>query len=119
MLFVASALAGGLFGDTRSRSGDASNAAVFALGRRVTGLLINTYATRMAAVFTLSTATINLRNEALPRWLALSGFGVGLVLRISIGLTPWVELLFPAWILLVSIDVLRTGLRTPPLGANP
>jgi hypothetical protein len=33
------------------------------------------------------------------------------VLPVSVGLTPWVELLFPAWILLLSIDILRTGLR--------
>jgi hypothetical protein len=30
-----------------------------------------------------------------------------------VGLTPWVELLFPAWILLLSIDIMRTGLRSP------
>jgi hypothetical protein len=29
-----------------------------------------------------------------------------------VGLTPWIELLFPAWILLLSIDILRTGLRS-------
>ena len=29
------------------------------------------------------------------------------------GLTPWVDLLFPAWILLLSIDIMRTGLRSP------
>jgi hypothetical protein len=32
-------------------------------------------------------------------------------LLVSVGLTPWVELLFPAWILLLSIEILRTGLR--------
>jgi len=30
-----------------------------------------------------------------------------------VGLTPWVDLLFPAWILLLSIDIMRTGLRSP------
>ena len=30
------------------------------------------------------------------------------------GLTPWVDLLFPAWILLLSIDIMRTGLRGSP-----
>jgi hypothetical protein len=39
------------------------------------------------------------------------GFAVAAVLLVSVGLTPWVELLFPAWILLLSIDILRTGLR--------
>jgi len=72
---------------------------------------------RMAAVFTLSTATIILRTEALSRWLSFVGFGVGLVLLISFGLTPWYELLFPGWILLLSIEILRTGLKEPALAA--
>jgi hypothetical protein len=33
------------------------------------------------------------------------------VLLVSVGLSPWVDLLFPAWILLLSIDIMRTGLR--------
>jgi hypothetical protein len=37
---------------------------------------------------------------------------VAAVLLVSVGLTPWVELLFPAWILLLSINILRTGLRS-------
>jgi len=32
----------------------------------------------------------------------------------QLGLTVWVELLFPAWILLLSVDILRTGLRQSP-----
>jgi hypothetical protein len=34
------------------------------------------------------------------------------------GLTVWIELLFPAWILLLSIDILRTGLRQSPGAAE-
>jgi hypothetical protein len=42
------------------------------------------------------------------------GFAVAVVLLVSVGLTVWVELLFPAWILLLSVDILRTGLRQSP-----
>jgi len=38
-------------------------------------------------------------------------FAAAAVLLVSVGLGPWVDLLFPAWILLLSIDILRTGLR--------
>lgn len=113
MLFAASAEAGGLINDSALRDGSSAGSAVLHLGRQVTGLLLNTYAMRMAAVFTLSTATIILRTEALPRWLSYIGFGVGLVLLVSFGLTPWYELLFPGWILLLSIEILRTGLKEP------
>jgi hypothetical protein len=114
MLFVAAAFAGGLIADVALRSGAASGPGMLAVGRQVTGLLLHVYAMRMAAVFTMSTATITLRTEVVPRWIGMLGFAVALVLLVSVGLTPWVELLFPAWILLLSIDILRTGLRGSP-----
>jgi hypothetical protein len=84
----------------------------------VTRLLLHVYAMRMAAVFTISTATITLRTQVVPRWIGLLGFAVAVVLLISVGLTAWVELLFPAWILLLSVDILRTGLRQSPGAAE-
>jgi hypothetical protein len=66
---------------------------------------------RMAAVFTISTATITLRTKVIPRWIGVAGFAVAAVLLVSVGLTTWVDLLVPAWILLLSIDIMRTGLR--------
>ena len=80
---------------------------------------------RMAAVFTISTATITLRTQVVPRRIGLPGFAVAVVVLISVGLTAWAELLFPAWILLLSVDILRTGLRQSPgaaglpIGARP
>ncbi len=111
MLFAAAAFAGGLIADVAARSAAAPNPATLAVGRQVTGLLLHVYAMRMTAVFTMSTATITLRTRVIPRWIGLTGFAVAVVLLVSVGLTPWVELLFPAWILLLSIDILRTGLR--------
>jgi hypothetical protein len=72
----------------------------------------------MAAVFTMSTATIMLRTRAAPRWIAFGGIAVAVVLLVSVGLTLWVELLFPAWILLLSADILRNGLRRSPAAAG-
>ena len=119
MIFAAAAFAGGLVADATLRSGAAPNPAVLAVGRQVTGLFLHVYAMRMAAVFTMSTATITLRTRVIPRWIGLAGFAVAILLLVSVGLTPWVELLFPAWILLLSIDILRTGLRGPASTAGP
>ena len=115
MLFVAAALADDLITDVAS--GSSAAPATLAIGRQVTGLL-RVYATRMAAVFTLSTSIITFRTAVFPRRIALLNFPVAVVLLISVGLTPWVELLFPAWVLLLSIDILWTGLREPrsPVG---
>lgn len=109
MLFAAAAVAGALIADESLRSGAAPGSTILALGRRVVGLLLQDYAMRMAAVFTMSTATIALRTRVASRWVGLLGVVVALVLLVSVGLTPWVELLFPAWVLLLSVDILRSG----------
>ena len=76
--------------------------------------LLRVYGMRMAAVFTMSAATITLRTKVIAPWIGFTGIAVAIVLLVSIGLTPWVALLFPAWILVLSMDILLTGLRQPP-----
>ncbi len=111
MLFVGAAFAGGLIAEaTAGRAAPGPD--TLAVGRQVTRLLLHVYAMRMAAVFTMSTATITLRTQVIPRWIGLLGIAVAVVLLVSVGLTLWVELLFPAWILLLSLHILRTGFRS-------
>src|SRR5215470_9955810 len=110
MLFVGAAVGGGLIATGAARPA-VPGPDTLALSRQVTRLVLYVYALRMAAVFTASTATITLRTKVIPRWIGVAGFAV--VLLVSVGLTPWVELLFPAWILLLSIDIIRAGLRSP------
>jgi hypothetical protein len=112
MLFVGAAVDGGLIATAAARPA-VSGPGTLAISRQITHLALHVYALRMAAVFTFSTATITLRTKVIPRWIGVLGFAVGVVLLVSVGLTPWVELLFPAWILLLSIDIMRTGLRSP------
>jgi hypothetical protein len=111
MLFAAAAFAGGLIANAAAGHGAAPGPDTLAVGRHVTSLLLRVYAMRMAAVFTLSTATITLRTRVIPRWIGILGIAVAVVLLVTVGLTPWAELLFPAWILLLSVDILRTGLK--------
>ncbi|HTT55347.1 MAG TPA: hypothetical protein VMH35_28485 [Streptosporangiaceae bacterium] len=112
MLFVAAAVAGGLLaGASAARRSGLPGADTLLLGRHVTALLLNVYAMRMAAVFSLSTVTIARRTRILPRWLVVAGVVTALVLLIGVGFSPWVELLFPAWILLLSVDFLFAGRR--------
>jgi hypothetical protein len=108
-LFVAAALAGGLIADATTGPPSAGN---LVLGRNVSAILVNVYAMRMAAVFTLTTVTIARRTEIISRWLTVAGLVTAVILLIGIGFSPWVELLFPAWILALSIDILAAGLRS-------
>ena len=110
MLFAAAAIAGGLFA-AASRSSGPPGADTVALGRDVTGLLVNIYAMRMAAV---STVTIARRTQIVSRWLTAAGIAAAVVLLIGVGISAWAELLFPAWILALSLDILASGRKVSP-----
>ena len=110
MMFVAAAVAGGLIAGIAAPG--SPGAATLALGRNVTSILLNVYSMRMAAVFTLTTVTIARRTAIVSRWLTLAGLATAVVLLVGVGISPWVELLFPAWILAVSIEILASSYRT-------
>ena len=113
MLFVAAAVGGGLIASA-SRSSGPPGADTVALGRDVTTTLVNVYTMRMAAVFTLTTVTIARRTQIVSRWLTVAGIATALVLLIVVTISPWVELLFPAWILALSVDILVAGRKVSP-----
>ena len=108
MLFVAAAVGGGLIAEASSGT---PGAGTLALGRNVTGILLNVYAMRMAAVFTLTLVTIARRTAIVSRWLTVAGLVTAVLLLVGVGISAWVELIFPAWILVLSVDVLRAGQR--------
>jgi hypothetical protein len=113
MLFVAAAVAGGTIAASSSTVPDPGT---LTLSRNITGSLLNVYTMRMAAVFTLATVNIARRTAFVSRWLTLAGLACAVVLLIGIGISPWAELVFPVWILALSLDVLmaRAGSAAPP-----
>jgi hypothetical protein len=106
MLFAGAAISGGAIAGASSALPDPGT---LALTRDVTTNLLNVYAMRMAAVFTLTTVTIARRTQIVSRWLTLAGLACALVLLIGVGISLWAELVFPAWILALSVDILATG----------
>ena len=72
--------------------------------------LTKTYAVRMAAVFMMSLATIWLKTGLMQRWLVFTTYGSAIGLLLSSDLSMWIALVFPAWVLLVSVLALvRSG----------
>ena len=116
MIFVAAAVGGALI--AAAAASNLPPGGTLALSRNITNGLLNVYAMRMAAVFTLTTVTIARRTQIVSRWLTIAGFACALVLLIGIGLSPWVELVFPAWILALSLDVLLAGSRLTPAASS-
>jgi hypothetical protein len=89
-------------------AGRTPNIDIWAYGRSSTQVLISVYAMRMAAVFTLSVSTLGLRTSAIPRWVSFLGYAVALVLLVAAGEHKWTQLVFPAWVLLLSVVILVT-----------
>jgi hypothetical protein len=110
MLFVATAVAAGVVSSAGQDAGHLVGSETWAVGRRTANELMLVYAMRMAAVFTLATSTILLRARVAPRWLVGSGYVVAVALLLTVGHVAWVELLFPAWVSLLSLHVLVVGI---------
>jgi hypothetical protein len=110
MLFASAAVAGGTIAALTNPSGGLPNG-VWQINREVIHSLLTIYAMRMAGVFTISTATIALRIAITPRWIALLGYACALVLLVGAGIVPWTELLFPFWVLVVSVYILAASLH--------
>jgi hypothetical protein len=111
MLFASAAMAGGIisfFGATPSALAEAS---IYAYGRLVSYEIMNVYAMKMAGVFMISTCTLSLRTGIFPRWVAFLGIALALFLLLSLGFFYWAPLVFPLWVLLISVYILMANLR--------
>jgi hypothetical protein len=106
MLFATAAIGGSLVASSRPPSDP-----LITFGRQITHDIMNVYAMKMAAVFMISTSTILLRTVILSRWLAYVGYTFALVQLVTLTHWEWIVLLFPLWILALSIEILLTSLR--------
>ncbi len=78
----------------------------FAFGGRLIYELTNTYALRMAGVFMFSLATLCYRTGALPRPFVWITWGLAALLALGLTQTLWAALLFPLWVLGLSLYLL-------------
>ena len=104
-------MSAGLVASAGDNAGSLLSSGAWEFGRRTTYELTTVYAMRMAAVFTIATSTILLRTQAGARWLVASGYAIAIVLLVAVGFFAWVELAFPAWVLVLSVYVLVAGSR--------
>lgn len=70
--------------------------------RSISNRITVTYSIRMAGMFMMVLGTIWMRTRLMPRWLVLLTFILAIVLLLSIGISHWVTLIFPAWVLIIS-----------------
>jgi hypothetical protein len=113
LTFVGAALAGGLLTSYTVLSGAITGSGLYTYSRAVMYNIMNIYAVRMAGVFMISLGTIWLRTGLMHRGWALVTYALALVLLVSISLSAWVTIIFPGWVLAVSIYFLILNLSRP------
>lgn len=106
MIFTSAALAGGLIRVLINAPEIFTQPGAYAVGRAQIFQTMNVYGIKMAGVFMFSTSTILLRTSVASRWIAFLGYGLGAVLLLSIGIIRWIPLVFPVWVLLISVAIL-------------
>ncbi|HYJ50124.1 MAG TPA: hypothetical protein VEX12_09420 [Microbacterium sp.] len=111
MVFVSAAIAGGIVASVPIVGDEQSRAEIMTFGRAVMLQVSNIYALRMAGVLLISLATMWLRTGVMPRWLAFVTYAVALVLLVVTTLSLWVTLIFPVWVLGVSVLILVQNYR--------
>lgn len=111
MLFTGSAVAGGIILVYGAEPEKLIGSDIYTFGRTITNQLVQIYMMKMAAVFMISTSTVAIRTLITPRWMALLGYALALMLLLRIGYLEWVLLVFPSWVLLISVHILITNLK--------
>jgi len=111
MLFASAAVAGGTIIAYVARREEFLDSPTFTFARAVFHEIMNLYAVKMAAVFMISTSTIGVRTRFIPRWIAYLGFVCALLLLLVGRQLAWTFMVFPLWVLLVSIYILGDNFR--------
>jgi hypothetical protein len=110
MLFNSAAVAGGVISIFGAAPSMLIDSGLYTFGRAVTYEIMNVYAVKMAGVFMITTCTLSLRTGIFPRWMAYLGLALALFLLLSVGFFYWAPLVFPLWVLLISLYILVSNL---------
>ena len=111
MIFTSAAVAGGTISAYALAPTAMEESGVIAFGRSVIYTITNVYAIRMAGVFMLSLGTIWGRTGAMPRAFVLVTYVLAVLLLLVINLSLWVIMIFPLWVLAISLYILVVSIR--------
>jgi hypothetical protein len=102
MLFAAASAAGALIISFQTAPAQLSNSATFYFARAAAFSLMNVYTIKMAGVFMITTSTIAIYTGFAPRWLAMLGYALAIIILFGNYHLSWSFFLFPSWVLLMS-----------------
>lgn len=113
MLFAASALIGALILAFSAQPEALVNSVAFNFARAAVYGLVNIYMIKIAGVFMISTSTLAICTGFAPRWIALIGYGLALIILFGSYYIDWSFVVFPLWVLLVSSYILVVNFQQP------
>jgi hypothetical protein len=111
MIFTSAAVAGGTISAYALAPSALEESGLITFGRAVIYTITNVYAIRMAGVFMLSLGTIWARTGTMPRAFVLVTYVLAVLLLLVINLSLWVIMIFPLWVLAISIYILVVSMR--------
>ena len=117
MLFSAAALIGALILAFAAQPQEFIDSATFHFVRAAAYNIVNIYLTKMASVFMMTTSTVAIYTGLTPRWLAFVGYGMSVLLLFGSYYIGWGFVVFPLWVLMVSIHILFDTIRGRPTRA--
>ena len=117
MFFAAAAVSGAMILVLNASPKLMVESGAYAFGRAISAQVMNVFALKMAGVFMVSTATLAMRTHTLPRWITLPGYALAGLLLLSSRFVDWLPLVFPLWVLVLSLYILVENLRGTKPGA--
>ena len=113
MLFTLAAAVGAMILAFGQGTAGVPDSVAFHFSRTFAYNIVNIYMVKMAGVFLMSTSTVVIFTKIAPRWVALLGFGLALILLF----VSFVA--FPLWVLLMSICLLIDEFSQKPRTDRP
>ena len=110
MLFTAAAMVGAILIGFNAQPKELVNSATFHFVRASAHTIMHNYMVKMAAVFMMTASTLAIYVRFAPRWLALLGYLLSLLLLFGSYYIRWSFVLFPLWVFLMSTHILRDNL---------
>ena len=110
-LFTGAAIIGAILIAFAMQPQELIGSATFHFARATAYIMVNVYMIKMASVFMTTTSTFAMYTGIAPRWLAVLGIVLALILLFGSFYISWSFLVFPLWVFLLSASMLRDSLR--------
>lgn len=111
MIFSTAAIAGGILVVFTNNPELLFSSGLYTFARSVINKFNNIFAIRMAGMFLFVLGTIWYRTEVMPRWVALLTYVVAIVQLFGVQLMPMATLVFPNWVIFISVYILILNYR--------